>query len=80
VVCDPTAQASKTMSARDVYDKSIRQMPAIDRLRLASLILDDLAGSGGAGLDISDEWNEQDMHDLAAFAVKQAGPEEDGDA
>jgi hypothetical protein len=68
------------LSAHDVYDKSIRQVSAIDRLRLASLILDDLAGSDGAELDISDGWSEQDMQDLAAFAAKQAGPEEDGDA
>ena len=71
------------MSAREIYNTSIRQLPAIDRLRLASLILDDLAASNGAGLDIRDDWSDEDRADLAALSMTHATrtlPSEDADA
>lgn len=71
------------MTAREIYDTVIRKLSAVDRLRLASLILDDLAAASGAGLDIRDEWNDEDVADLAAYSLKHfvsgASPE-DGDA
>jgi hypothetical protein len=60
------------MSAREIYESSIRQLPAIDRLRLASLILDELAASQGEGLDIQDGWSEQDLADLSKASLKHA--------
>ena len=57
------------MSARELYDKSIRQLPAVDRLRLAAMILDELAATSGAGLDLRDDWTEQDIADLAAYSL-----------
>ncbi len=60
------------MSTREIYEKTIRQLPAMDRLRLATMILDDLTESKGAGLDISDEWSDEDIADLTAFAMKRA--------
>jgi hypothetical protein len=68
------------MSARELYDKAIRKLPPLERLRLASMILDDLAASAGAELDISDAWSDQDIADVAAFSLKHAGgsaPHED---
>ena len=56
--------------AREVYEAAVRQLPARDRLQLASIILDDLAASAGAELDIKDHWSEQDMAELAAFSLK----------
>jgi hypothetical protein len=61
------------VNAREFYDTAIRQLPALDRLRLASLILDDLAASAGAGIDLRDSWNQEDISDLAAFSLKHAG-------
>jgi hypothetical protein len=55
------------MTVREVYEKSVCQLPAMDRLRLASLILDDLAASGGTGLDIRDDWSDEDMVDLTKY-------------
>ena len=61
------------MTAREIYETTVRNLPALDRLRLASLILDDLAAANGAGLDIRDEWTDEDMADLAAYSLKHAG-------
>ena len=73
------------MSAREIYDKSIRQLPAIERLRLASLILDDLAATNVAELplDVSDEWSDEDIADLSRLNARHANrsvPSEDTDA
>jgi hypothetical protein len=64
------------MSPREIYENSIRQLPAMDRLRLASLILDDLAASDGTELDIREDWSEEDAADLIAFSLKHAGNSE----
>jgi hypothetical protein len=58
------------MSAREIYEQSIRQLSPAERLRLASLILDDLAASAEARRDVSDEWTGADLADLSAFALK----------
>lgn len=71
------------MTAREIYETTIRPLSAVERLRLASLILDDLAAASGAGLDIRDEWSDDDIADLAAYSLKHAPTEispEDGDA
>ena len=45
------------MSALEIYEKNIRQLPAIDRLGLASLILEDLTACGDAGVNVRDDWS-----------------------
>ena len=61
------------MAKNDRARADARTMPVpMERLRLASLILDDLTASPGQGFDISDHWNEQDLSDLAAFSAKHA--------
>jgi hypothetical protein len=60
------------MSARELYDKSIKALPAVDRLRLAAMILDDLAATTGAGLDVRDDWSDEDVADLTAYSLKHA--------
>jgi len=62
---------------RVIYESTVRQPLAVDRLKLASFIPDDLAASNGKGSDVRDDWNAQDMADLAAnglMHVKQAMP------
>ena len=71
------------MNAREIYDTTLRQLPAIDRLRLASFILEDLAASSGAGVDLRDDWSDEDIADLTKFSIQNAGrsvPAEDSDA
>ena len=60
------------MSARELYDKSIKPLPAVDRLRLAAMILDDLAATSGAGLDVRDDWSDEDIADLTSYSLKHA--------
>lgn len=60
------------MTVRQIYDQDIRQLPPLERLRLATLILDELTAANGAGLDISDKWSSQDITDLSAFAAAHA--------
>ena len=60
------------MSARELYDKSIKPLPVVDRLRLAAMILDDLAATSGAGLDVRDDWSDEDIADLTAYSLKHA--------
>jgi hypothetical protein len=60
------------MTAREIYENNVAQLPPVDRLRLAAWILDDLAASNGAGLDIRDDWSDQDVVDLSAYSMKHA--------
>lgn len=54
--------------AKQLYDESIRALPAKERLQLAALILEDLAHT----TEFDDAWTEQDMRDLAAFSLSLA--------
>ena len=57
---------------QDLYDSCVKPMPPVERLQLARLILDDLAPSDPA-VDVSDEWGDDDLADVAAFSARHAG-------
>lgn len=57
---------------QDLYENRVKPMVPAERLQLARLILDDLAPSSESALDVSDEWNDDDLADVAAFSVHQA--------
>lgn len=59
-------------TAESVYESSVLLLPKSERLKLAALILDELAQSAGAALDFSDAWNEEDVRDVTAFAADYA--------
>lgn len=66
-------------TAQDVYDESVRPLPPRERLRLAALILDDLA-EANAATDAADAWTAKDQADVAAFSLGYAAtlyPEDD---
>ena len=67
------------MSARDIYDQTIRPLPPMERLRIATFILDELSASGGQGLDIRNDWSDEDVADLMGYSIGQA-PAESGNA
>ncbi|HEX4794718.1 MAG TPA: hypothetical protein VH370_13040 [Humisphaera sp.] len=67
------------MSARDIYYKTIRPLAPIERLRIATLILDELSASGGKGLDIGDSWSDEDIADLTGYSMSQSAPAATGD-
>ena len=50
------------MTVQDIYNQTIRPLPASDRLRLASLILNDINVNT---VDVSDRWEEEDYRDFA---------------
>ena len=62
---------------QDLYDTRVRQMAPAERLQLAKLILDDLAPSDKP-LDMSDEWSDDDLADLATFSIQQANRPNEG--
>ena len=68
------------ITAQEVFTETVRALPPTERLRLAALILQDLAQADMAVVDISSVWSEQDQGDLTAFSLQYAAklyPEED---
>ena len=68
------------MSAREVFNTAVRKLTPLERLRLATMILDELTASQAEGLDISDEWSEEDIRDMTAFSISHAEASGDIDA
>jgi hypothetical protein len=69
-----------SITAQEVFTETVRSLPPTERLRLAALILQDLAQADMAVVDVSSVWSEQDQRDLAAFSLQHAAnlyPEED---
>ncbi len=60
------------LTAQEVFTETIRALPPSERLRLAALILQDLAQSDVAVVNRSDTWNEEDERDLTAVSLKYA--------
>jgi hypothetical protein len=68
------------ITAQEVFTETVRALPPTERLRLAALILQDLAQADMAVVDISSVWSEQDQNDLTTFSLQHAAklyPEED---
>ena len=60
------------LTAQEVFTETVRALSPNERLRLAALILQDLAQAEVAVVDRSDTWNEQDQHDLTALTLQYA--------
>ena len=56
-------------TAQEVFATNVHDLSASERLRLASMILQDLTHV----VDQADAWNEQDQRDLTAFSLQHAG-------
>jgi hypothetical protein len=68
------------LTAQEVFADTVRALPPTERLRLAPLILQDLAQADMTVVDTSSVWSEQDRRDLTAFSLQYAAtlyPEED---
>ena len=59
--------------AEEIYTSVIQTLSPIDRLQLATLILDGLKQNVSM-IDISDEWTEQDRSDVTNFSLQCADP------
>lgn len=60
------------LTAQEAFTETVRDLPPSERLRLAALILQDLAQSEVAVLDRSDTWTDQDQGDLTTFSLQYA--------
>ena len=68
------------LTAQAVFTETVRALPPSERLRLAALILQELAQSEVAVVDRSDTWSEQDQQDLTTVSLQYAAelyPEEE---
>ena len=66
-------------TADELYEKSVRSMPASERLKLATRILNDIPPA--SILDYSDEWNEKELRQLTDDSVRrfyEENPADDG--
>ena len=57
---------------QEIYTQVIRTLPPTERLRLATLILNDLVHHDTGFVDQSDAWTEQDQFDLVNFSLQYA--------
>lgn len=57
---------------QELYTQILQTLPPADRLRLATLILNDLVQQDASFVDQSDAWTEQDQLDLVNFSLQYA--------
>ncbi|MEO1095198.1 MAG: hypothetical protein AAFX01_09900 [Cyanobacteria bacterium J06638_28] len=57
---------------QQVYQQAISTLSPIERLQLATLILNELVQQNNTTVDISDTWTEQDQLDLATYSLQYA--------
>ena len=55
-------------SAQEVFANQVHDLPLAERLRLASLILQEATQPGTAIVEQSESWSGQDEQEVAAFA------------
>ena len=59
-------------TAQEVYSQVVRTLSPNERLRLATLILNELVQQNMSGIDQGDTWIEQDQTDLVNFSLQYA--------
>ena len=59
------------LTAKDLYNTSVKKLPPQERLRLAIMILNEMVVDDG-NIEYSDSWTEQDLKDLTAFALSHS--------
>ena len=57
---------------QEIYQNIVATLPLSDRLRLAALILHDLAQQNVTVVDTSNHWTEQDQLELTSFSLQYA--------
>ena len=59
-------------SAQEIYTQTVRNLPPTERLRLATLILNELVDQPSSEIEESQTWTEQDQNDLLNFSLQYA--------
>jgi hypothetical protein len=58
-------------TAQEVFASAVLPLAPRERLRLATLILEDLTATTGDKEVWSDSWSDEDIDDMRAFSAKQ---------
>ena len=61
-----------TTSAQEIYTQTVRNLPPTERLKLATLILNELVEQPSSAIEESQTWTEQDQNDLLNFSLQYA--------
>ena len=56
-------------NAKQIYADTVRHLPSDERLKLARLILQDIASSD---IEFRDAWSKQDLNQLISFALSHS--------
>lgn len=59
-------------NAQELYNEVVRTLSPTERLRLATLILNELVQQDSPAIDQSDYWSEQDQADGINFSLQYA--------
>ncbi|MFB2838223.1 hypothetical protein [Floridanema evergladense] len=59
-------------TVQELYDRVVCTLSPTERLRLATLILNDLVQQNLSIVEQSDTWTEQDQLDVTAFSLQYA--------
>jgi hypothetical protein len=59
------------VTAKELYEKKVLQLPIKERLLLAAMILNDIT-TAEENIELSDTWTEEDLQDLSAFALSHS--------
>lgn len=63
---------SDSTSAQEICTQTIRNLPPTERLKLATLILNELVRQPSSEIEESETWAEQDQNDLLNFSLQYA--------
>jgi len=58
------------MTAEGVYNQVIKPLPPPERLKLATIILNNIPSE--AVVDYSEEWSEEDLRDATLWSLRRA--------
>ena len=59
-------------TADEIFMNTVYGLPQSEKLRLATLILDELSKTAGPVLDFSDTWTADDTRDVATYSQRYA--------
>ena len=59
-----------TTSAQEIYTQTVCNLPPTERLRLATLILNELVDQPSSEIEESATWTEQDQNHLINFSLQ----------
>lgn len=58
------------MTVEQLYEQTIRPLPAAQRMRLAAMILNDIPPQ--SVIDFRTDWSDEDLHDATRHSLERA--------